>query len=66
MKYTSGSTSGSAHDDRRHRQVDLVQPQVADAERRQHVRQVGRAAAGQQVDAVEVAQRPDHRQDRAT
>src|SRR5438105_9618233 len=29
------------------------------AERRQHVRQVSRPAAGEQVDAVEVAERPD-------
>ena len=34
-------------------------------ERRQHVGEIGRPAAGQQIDAVEVAERPDHREQRA-
>ena len=64
MKNTSGSTSGSATHDRRHGEVDLVEPQVADAERGQHVGQVRRTAARQEVNAVEIAERPDHREDR--
>ena len=52
-------------DDRRHIEVDLVEPQIADAERGQHMRQVGRPAAGQEIDAVEVAERPDRREQRA-
>ncbi|GCC47143.1 hypothetical protein chiPu_0031383, partial [Chiloscyllium punctatum] len=52
-------------DDRGHRQRQLVEPEIADAERRQHMGEVGRPAAGEQIDAVEVAERPDHREQRA-
>jgi hypothetical protein len=56
---------GQRDDDRRHRHVHLVETQITDAERGENMGQVSRTAAGQQIDAVEVAHRPDHRQDRA-
>ena len=62
MKKTSGRISGRAQTIEAMASPDLVEPQVADAERGQHVREIGRAAAGQQVDAVEVADREDHRE----
>ncbi len=65
MKYTSGNHERQRADDRGHRKRELVEPQIPDAERRQHVGEVGRSAAGQEIDAVEVAERPDHREQRA-
>ena len=44
--------------------TDLVEAQVANAERGQDVREVRRAAAGEQVHAVEITERPDHRKNR--
>jgi len=40
MTNTSGRISGRAHNDRRHGQPHLVEPQVADAEGRQYVGEV--------------------------
>src|SRR5437764_672900 len=44
--------------DRADRKIDLVEPQIPDAKRREHMREVAGPAAGQQIDAVEIAERP--------